>query len=222
MTVFAPLDTLPLFIRQGAILPWDQRCCTWRTTIRSVNFGNLRGAGQTESRLILYEDDGETTGYRTGAYARTFFHLAPQADGLTLEIGKAQGQFTKQVLERGYIINFHHQETVHGVLCNGAPLSFLDAVHSLDLAEQGWQWHAADKSAHDQVAANCGGRNGTRALKYERLLVVVNLILKVFAIIPAKAGSRKAHLPMVMPPDSRLRGNDVPLWLSVKTSLTDY
>jgi hypothetical protein len=104
-----------------------------------------RGVNRTECRLDLYEDDGETTHYRTGAYARTSFQLVTQADGFTLEIGKAQGQFSQQVLGRGYLINFHHQESGHGVLCNGAPVSFLDAEHSLELATQGWQWDAATK-----------------------------------------------------------------------------
>src|SRR5262249_2131460 len=118
VTVFAPLDTLPLFIRQGAMLPLGpERLHVGERSLDPLTLEIYPGAGQAESHLTLYEDDGETTGYRTGAYARTFFHLAPQAGGTTLEIGRAQGQFTKQELERGYIINFHHQETVHGVLC---------------------------------------------------------------------------------------------------------
>ena len=104
-----------------------------------------RDAGRPEHCLTLYEDDGETTHYRTGAYTRTSVQLTLQTEGFALEIGKAQGQFSQQVLERGYLINFHHQEAVHGVLCNGAPVSFLDVEHSLDLVSQGWQWNAATR-----------------------------------------------------------------------------
>ena len=101
------------------------------------------GAEHPTSRPTLYEDDGETTGYRTGGWARTAFQLTVQTDGVTLEIGTAQGQFSTQVGGRGYRINFHHQAAVHEVLWNGAPLSCLEAGHSLDLVEQGWQWQAA-------------------------------------------------------------------------------
>jgi hypothetical protein len=66
-----------------------------------------------------------------------------QTDGVTLEIGKAQGQFSPHVRDRGYLIHFHHQAAVHAVLRNGAPLACLDAVHSWELVEQGWQWQAA-------------------------------------------------------------------------------
>jgi len=103
------------------------------------------GAEHPTSRPTLYEDDGETTGYRTGGWARTAFQLTVQTDGGTLEIGKARGQFSPQVLDRGYLIHFHHQAAVHAVLWNGTPLACLDAVHSLDLVEQGWQWQAATK-----------------------------------------------------------------------------
>lgn len=146
VTVIAPLNTLPLFIRQGAILPLGPEMQhVGERPLDPLTLEIYPGVKQTEYRLTLYEDDGETMDYRTGAYARTSLQLAVQADGCTLEIGKAQGQFFKQVCERGYIINFHHQEAVHGVLYNGAPLSFLDAVHSLELVEQGWQWRASTR-----------------------------------------------------------------------------
>lgn len=83
------------------------------------------------------------TGYRTGVWARTAFQLTVQTDRVTLEMGKAQGQSSTQVRGRSYIINFHHQAAVQGVLWNGAPLACLDAVHSLELVKQGWQWQAA-------------------------------------------------------------------------------
>ena len=73
-------------------------------------------AEQTEYRPTLYEDDGETTGYRTGVWARTAFQLTVQTDRVTLEMGKAQGQYSTQVRGRSYIIHFHHQEAVHEVL----------------------------------------------------------------------------------------------------------
>lgn len=146
VTIAASLDTLPLFVRQGAILPLGPEMQhVGERPLDPLTLEIYRDVRQTESRLTLYEDDGETTSYRTGAYARIAFQLVTQADSFTLEIDKAQGQFPNQVSTRGYLINFHHQEAVHGVIYNGAPLSFLDAVHSLDLVEQGWQWRASTK-----------------------------------------------------------------------------
>jgi alpha-glucosidase len=142
--VSAPLDTLPLFVRQAAMLPLGPEMQhVGEQPLDPLTLEIYRGVQQSESHFTLYEDDGETTRYRTGACARTSFRFATQTDGFMLEIGEAQGQFSSQVRERGYIINVHHQNAVQSVLCNGAPLSFLDAVHSLDLAEQGWQWHAS-------------------------------------------------------------------------------
>jgi len=144
--VATPLDTLSLFIRQGAILPLGPEMQhVGEHPLDPLTLEIYPGAEQTDYRATLYEDDGETTGYRTGGWARTAFQLTVQTDGVTLEIGKARGQYSTQVLDRGYIIHFHHQAAVHAVLWNGAPLACLDAVHSLELVEQGWQWQAATK-----------------------------------------------------------------------------
>ncbi|MGE0821851.1 MAG: TIM-barrel domain-containing protein [Candidatus Binatia bacterium] len=144
--VLAPLDMLPLFIRQGAILPLGPEMQhVGERPLDPLTLEIYRSAEQSDSLFILYEDDGETTRYRTGAWARTSLRFATQTNGFTLEIGKAQGQFANHVPERGYFINVHHQDGVQGILCNDVPLSFLDAVHSLDLTEQGWQWQPSTK-----------------------------------------------------------------------------
>jgi alpha-glucosidase (family GH31 glycosyl hydrolase) len=146
VTVSAPLDTLPLFVRQGAMLPLGPEMQhVGERPVDPLTLEIYRGPEQLDCRLTLYEDDGETTQYRTGAYMQTSFQLAAQADGFTLGIGKAQGQFSQQASERGYIVNLHHQAAVHGVLCNGAPVSFLDAAHSLELVPHGWQWNATTR-----------------------------------------------------------------------------
>src|SRR4029453_3988653 len=126
VTVATPLDTLALFIRQGAILPLGPEMQhVGEHPLDPVTLEIYPSAEQTDYRATLYEDDGETKGYRPGGWERTAFQLTVQTDGGTLEIGKARGQFSPHVRDRCYLIHFHHQAAVHTVLSNGAPLACL-------------------------------------------------------------------------------------------------
>jgi len=82
--VHAPLDVIPLFIKAGAILP--------ETTVRQhfmienpaeLILNVYAGAGST-SIFQLYEDDGNTFGYQTGAYNLIKLELLEEAGQLLL------------------------------------------------------------------------------------------------------------------------------------------
>ncbi len=143
LTVPAPLDTLPLFIRQGAILPLGPEVqYTWERPLDPLTLEIYRGA---ERSFTLYEDDGETTRYRTGAYVLTPLQVTERAGGLTFAAGEAQGDFPGYRSERTYLLNIHQQPAVREVTCNGVPVPSLDARQSLELTASGWWWdHATE------------------------------------------------------------------------------
>ena len=89
VTVDAPLDRLPLFVRAGAIVPlappaqfdgermWDQI--------------TLLIYPQDRSRFEMYEDDGRTNAYRQGRFSRTPITCDVQDAGITVRIGDPIG-----------------------------------------------------------------------------------------------------------------------------------
>jgi alpha-glucosidase (family GH31 glycosyl hydrolase) len=90
LTVDAPLDRLPLFVRAGAILPLgpamqyhDERPLDELTLL-------VYPAGT--SRFTLHEDDGQTQGYRQGSYVQTSFECLAAGDRCTLRIGEPAGE----------------------------------------------------------------------------------------------------------------------------------
>jgi alpha-glucosidase len=138
LTVEAPLDTLPLFIRQGAILPLGPEMqYSWERLLDPLTLEIYRGA---DHAYTLYEDDGETTAYQTGSYVSTLFQMTESAEGLTFIIGEAQGVFTGHQSERTYVLNVHQQPAVDKVICNGVLLPAFDARQDFDLAASGWRW----------------------------------------------------------------------------------
>jgi alpha-glucosidase len=90
LQVAAPLERLPLFVRAGAVIPTH-------SPVRHVGEPPAEplvlevfpgGDGTT----VLVEDDGLTTAYRQGAFARTELRLRdPAAGRLRLELGAREG-----------------------------------------------------------------------------------------------------------------------------------
>lgn len=89
--VDTPLDTLPLFVKAGTLLPWGPvQQYVGEKTPDSLELLLYTGLQELTSRL--YEDDGHTQEYRTGHYLERQFHFAPTATGFRIR-QEAAGAF---------------------------------------------------------------------------------------------------------------------------------
>ena len=90
----APLERMPLYVRGGGIIPMGP-------IVQSVNQrGDLTlriwpGTGE----FTLYEDDGNSFEYRTGAWATTTYRVRPEAPQFIVEIEARSGQFSPHARE---------------------------------------------------------------------------------------------------------------------------
>jgi alpha-glucosidase len=83
----APLDTLPLFIRAGAVLPMGPLMQhTGEVPMETLTLHVFPGA---DGEFTLYEDEGEGYGYCQGAFARTRIAL----QGSKLTVGTPEGGY---------------------------------------------------------------------------------------------------------------------------------
>jgi alpha-glucosidase (family GH31 glycosyl hydrolase) len=89
VTIAAPLDRLPLFVRSGAIIPqgpvmqYDGEQLLDEVTLLIYPDG--------VSSFVLYEDDGISSAYRGGDYAETRFICTVDSAGVTFRINPVQG-----------------------------------------------------------------------------------------------------------------------------------
>ncbi|MFB2921393.1 glycoside hydrolase family 31 protein [Aerosakkonema funiforme] len=90
----APLERMPLYVGGGAIIPMapvmqyvDERPLD-RLTLRI-----WPGTGE----WTLYEDDGHTFAYKTGAWATTTYRVYREGQQIIVEIGAREGQFSPPV-----------------------------------------------------------------------------------------------------------------------------
>lgn len=90
VTVEAPLDTIPLFVRGGSLIPMGPDVL--HADQRPLDEITLHVYPGRETAFELYEDDGDTYAYERGAFAKT--RLAYRETGVQqITIGAAEGSF---------------------------------------------------------------------------------------------------------------------------------
>ena len=102
ITVDAPLDRLPLFVRSGAVVPMGP--VVQHTAERPLDDVTLLIYPDGASRFELYEDDGRSNAYRRGQYALTAFECATGPGVVTVRIGEAQGDRSVVPAGRRYLL----------------------------------------------------------------------------------------------------------------------
>jgi alpha-glucosidase len=85
------LDVLPVYVREGAILPLQPLVQSTDETPQGPL--TLRVYPGKDCRGSLYTDDGKTLAYTQGQFLRIAYSCAITPNGLTLRIGEHQGTF---------------------------------------------------------------------------------------------------------------------------------
>ncbi len=137
----APLETLPLFIRQGATIPMGPNMqFSGERPLDPLTIEIYRGADRA---FTLYEDDGESTACETGQYAETGFDVTAPAGEMRCFIAAVRGGFSGYRPERTVVLNIHQQGAVREVSCDGAAITQVATGQALERAAAGWCWNAA-------------------------------------------------------------------------------
>jgi hypothetical protein len=83
ITMYRDLDSIPVLAPEGAIVPMYRDADTNNLSLdQPLEIHLWRGNGEYE----LYEDDGETTAYKNGVFAKTRFELAEKKSTVSLTI----------------------------------------------------------------------------------------------------------------------------------------
>lgn len=101
----APLWKLPVFIRQGAILPLTAAHNNAAQVDSLTRIYELYPLGTTE--FTEYDDDGTTEAYRYGASSRTHILSTLEGDELQIEIKPTQGSFEGMVKEKATLLRIN-------------------------------------------------------------------------------------------------------------------
>jgi len=133
----APLDTLPLFVRAGAIVPmWPQGTLSWQN--RDKGELDYDVYAKSTNAFELYEDDGVTRQYAGGRSARQQVQVVAEGTGYgntTITVGASKGAYDGKPGARSYAFTVHVGAAPTVVLLDGHPLT-------------GWTYDATSKTVH--------------------------------------------------------------------------
>ncbi len=99
-----PLDLIPVYVREGAILPSQavgERLGT--QTPEEIQFDFFPAEG-IDSTYQLYEDDGESLAHQSGQFAITNLRGKAELDQVTLDIDAPQGTYKGMPKQRTYVV----------------------------------------------------------------------------------------------------------------------
>jgi hypothetical protein len=135
ITYRAPIDRVPMLVRNGAIIPLapeDQHYVDEKSSPYTIHI-YPKGNGSFD----LYEDDGESYDYEKGIYAITKYSYGEHANGLTIEKSVPKGKY--QIPEREHIFCVHGLPRVQSVRQEGHLLEPLGSDEELKAAQVGWR-----------------------------------------------------------------------------------
>lgn len=96
-TILTPLKQIPLFIREGAIVPtWPQMQFVGEKPVKEITLHVFFKEGEEQSHLYL--DDGENMGYKNGQYEIIRFDLKGDKHAMRIwqnSLGSFQGKLEK-------------------------------------------------------------------------------------------------------------------------------
>jgi alpha-glucosidase len=93
ISVEAPLDMVPMFVRGGAIIPIGPVLnYVGEKPTDPITF-NIYPDDSGSASAKLYEDDGLSPAYKRGAFRRTSFNVRRGAGGFVVSIGAAEGSY---------------------------------------------------------------------------------------------------------------------------------
>ena len=138
VTVKAPINELPLFVKAGAIIPMRRpakNITSGNNDTLDVHYYPSSGA----SSFTLYEDDGISEAYRNGAVARTKFEAETKSGkNITLSVSASRGSYEGMPENRVYSFHIHATKKPQKVVFNGQPFENKSNLNALKKAET---WH---------------------------------------------------------------------------------
>lgn len=112
ITVQAPLDKIPLFVKSGSIIPY------YTSVEKKINVDvpmEIHVYGGEDASFDLYEDDGRTLEYKTGNYSTIPFRWNDRTKEFV--IGKRTGNYAMK--DRDFIIKLEGEDLVKRITYSG-------------------------------------------------------------------------------------------------------
>jgi len=104
ISVEAPLETVPMFVRAGAIIPtWPEMKYVGEKPADPITF-NIYPDKNGSAAATLYEDDGLSPAYKQDGFRRTTVTAKRAGAGYSISVGAPQGRYNPGLRRFGFVI----------------------------------------------------------------------------------------------------------------------
>jgi alpha-glucosidase len=155
VTVAASLSRLPLFSRGGAVIP--QGPPLPHVYAFAPSWLDLHVWPGPSNRFVLFEDDGRTTNYLAGVFAKTPISAQGTSTGMTVRIEARSGSYNPGA--RDFYIVAHAMSNVVSAALDGSPLPRRPNRDVLsNTAGAGWAYDTVSRRAWVKVGDSGAAR----------------------------------------------------------------
>ena len=146
ITYKAPLNTIPLFVKRGSIIPMMPVMNYIHEKENYLLSVHVYPANENQQASFeLYEDDGETLDYQNGIYAKTKFGCLTRQGSYELKISARQDNGYIIRKDRNVIIKLHIARKPVSVVKGKIKLPFSNITNFLknsekDFSNLSWSW----------------------------------------------------------------------------------
>ncbi len=140
----APLDRLPLLVREGAIIPMYPEMLYDGQKPKDPVTLDLYPA-MKKTRFMLYEDDGLTRAYKKGVFAETEITLQQWDDETHVYVAPVRGSYNGMPGSRHYVLQVHRAAIPKKVVLNGRKLKHFKSRKKWESNGRGWYFDPHDR-----------------------------------------------------------------------------
>ncbi len=142
VTISTPLDTMPIFVKGGSIIPMGPLMQYVDQIPTDPITLNVWPDVNQAATFTLYEDDGLSLDYESGAYCITALSCQAMPSEIRIDLSARQGSYQPQA--RNYVFKVYTETTPISASNNGVPLSPCSDLECLNNTTQSWFYDEAE------------------------------------------------------------------------------
>jgi alpha-glucosidase (family GH31 glycosyl hydrolase) len=135
ITAAAPLDRIPVYVREGSIVPGGPLVQYVDQPVAQLMTVDLYPG--PDATFVLYEDDGNSFDYAAGGYLKTLISRTEQTPATTVALQRTEGTWVPP--DRAWTLIFHGAAAAPSdVQVNGTAVNAVAAAAALNNVLLGW------------------------------------------------------------------------------------
>lgn len=158
ITVDAPLNTIPVFVKKGSIIPqMPVMQFIGEKAVYPITFDIFPANLNKEASFTLYEDDGESRDYEKDIYCKTRITSKSTDEEIQITVAEREAEGFQPVGPRNFLLKIYGTAKPKDVFINGQKLKLvkyqsIEKGLETEFKKRNWSWDEAEKIIYITVS----------------------------------------------------------------------